>query len=157
MIDLLPNQKEEEMAAFVEKRLAKNGHKTMEEFLYGMLHKKMIGMLLKENKIDAGTPVKKVKKEALISLLTSFKKLRVQVDATNPFENAQVCSGGVDLGEVTVDLESKLQKNLFFAGEILDVDGKCGGYNLQWAWSSGYVAGKAAAKSYRQKGKISYD
>lgn len=149
LLDLLPNQKEEEIPAFVEKRLANNSHKTMEEFLYGMLHKKMIGMLLKENKIEAGMPVRKMKKEKLIQLLSSFKKLCVQVEATNPFENAQVCSGGVDLEEVSVNLESKLQKNLFFAGEILDVDGKCGGYNLQWAWSSGYVAGKSAAKSHR--------
>ncbi len=58
-------------------------------------------------------------------------------------EQAQVCSGGVDTQEVKAQtLESKKRKGLYFAGEILDVDGACGGYNLQWAWSSGFLAGK---------------
>ena len=69
------------------------------------------------------------------------------VEGTNPFDKAQVCTGGVRLGEVKRDtLESKLVPGLYFAGEILDVDGICGGYNLQWAWASGCLAGKSAAK-----------
>ena len=61
-------------------------------------------------------------------------------------DSAQVCAGGVDTREVDGDtLESKLAKGVYFAGEVLDVDGTCGGYNLQWAWSSGYVAGLHAA------------
>jgi hypothetical protein len=71
--------------------------------------------------------------------------LRVTVRETNPYEQAQVCAGGVDCHEVTGQMESRIVKNLYFAGEILDVDGICGGYNLQWAWSSGAVAGMAAA------------
>ena len=65
---------------------------------------------------------------------------------SNSYENAQVCAGGVPLHEVTEDLESKKMEGVYFAGEILDVDGKCGGYNLQWAWCSGHLAGGAAAK-----------
>ena len=57
------------------------------------------------------------------------------------FDNCQVCSGGIELNEVKMTLESKLCKGLYFAGEILDINGECGGYNLQWAWSSGYTAG----------------
>ena len=64
----------------------------------------------------------------------------------NGFENAQVCSGGVDLWEVTSDLESVKMPGLYFAGEILDVDGRCGGYNLQWAWTSGAIAGRGACR-----------
>ena len=63
---------------------------------------------------------------------------------TNGFDKAQVSAGGVDCREVSDRLMSKRQPGLFFAGEILDIDGLCGGYNLQWAWSSGAVAGKAA-------------
>ena len=60
---------------------------------------------------------------------------------------AQVCSGGVDTWEVQApSMESKLVPGLYFAGEILDIDGACGGYNLQWAWSSGFLAGLHAAK-----------
>ena len=74
----------------------------------------------------------------VFSLLKDFV---VEVEDTNSFANAQVCAGGVDLSQITDYGESTLHKGLFFAGEILDVDGRCGGYNLQWAWSSGYVAG----------------
>ena len=66
---------------------------------------------------------------------------------TNGFDNAQVCAGGVDLSQVNLEtMESKIVKNLYFAGEILDVDGKCGGYNLQWAFSSGRLAGLNAVR-----------
>ena len=66
---------------------------------------------------------------------------------TNGFEQAQVCAGGIRFDEVSRDtMESLCCKNLYLAGELLDVDGICGGYNLQWAWSSGAVAGKNAAK-----------
>ena len=74
-----------------------------------------------------------------------IKNFRLHVTATNPYEKAQVCCGGVDTAEVDPEtLESRYVPGLYFAGEILDVDGMCGGYNLQWAWSSGYVAGKGA-------------
>ena len=67
---------------------------------------------------------------------------------SNSYENAQVCAGGVPLDEVTSDLESKIVSGVYFAGEILDVDGKCGGYNLQWAWSSGFLSGRASAEAF---------
>ena len=71
----------------------------------------------------------------------------LKVTGFQPFEQAQVCSGGVDTREVNrKTLESKINQGLYFAGELLDVDGKCGGYNLQWAWSSGYVAGINAGR-----------
>ena len=69
------------------------------------------------------------------------KHFKVTVKDTNSFDGAQVCAGGVPLSEITTDMESRIHPGLFFAGELLDVDGKCGGYNLQWAWSSGAMAG----------------
>ena len=72
--------------------------------------------------------------------------LTVTVNGHNSFENAQVCAGGVPLDEVDETLQSVKVPGLYFAGELLDVDGKCGGYNLHWAWCSGTVAGKAAAR-----------
>ena len=79
------------------------------------------------------------------SIVHLCKHLSLSGLSTKSFENAQVCAGGVDCSEVKDTLESKLHPSLFFAGELLDVDGPCGGYNLQWAWSSGYMAGNAAA------------
>ena len=74
-------------------------------------------------------------------------RFEVSVNGTNSFEQAQICCGGVDVREVDAQtMESKKVKGLYFAGEILDVDGICGGYNLQWAWSSGAAAGKCAGR-----------
>ncbi len=72
------------------------------------------------------------------------------------YAKAEVTAGGIDLKEIDrLTLESKLQKNLFLAGEILDVDGRIGGFNFQWAWASGFTAGKAAAKNASAEGKES--
>ena len=68
---------------------------------------------------------------------------------TRGYDQAQVTKGGVSLKEVNREtLESVLRPGLYFAGEILDIDGPCGGYNLQWAWSSGYLAGRSAAGTW---------
>ena len=67
------------------------------------------------------------------------------------WNNAQVTAGGVEVGDINPStMESKLSDGLFLAGEILDIDGDCGGYNLQWAWSSGYIAGMNAAEKSRK-------
>lgn len=71
--------------------------------------------------------------------------LMIPITGVNSFDQAQVCAGGVDTAQVTEHMESRLVKGLYFAGEILDVDGMCGGYNLQWAWSTGWIAGMYAA------------
>ena len=76
----------------------------------------------------------------------AVKCFRADVSETAGFDNAQVTSGGVSRSEIDFeDMSSKVCDGLYLAGEIVDVDGICGGYNLQWAWSSGYIAGKSAA------------
>lgn len=81
-----------------------------------------------------------------------LKCWRLPIRGWKDYAFAQVCMGGVDLRQVNpLTLESKLHKNLYFAGEILDVDGACGGYNLQWAWSSGAVAAMAACEKGREE------
>lgn len=73
----------------------------------------------------------------------------MDIAGSKGFDAAQVCAGGVDTREVNPDtMESLLVSGIYFAGEVLDIDGTCGGYNLQWAWSSGYVAGLHAAAGF---------
>jgi predicted flavoprotein YhiN len=80
----------------------------------------------------------------LIRLLFDWE---FNIIGSKDFDDAQVTAGGIDIKDINPQsLESKLIKGLFFCGEVLDIDGLCGGYNLQWAWSSGYVAGKYASK-----------
>jgi predicted Rossmann fold flavoprotein len=132
----------------IAKRLEMVAHKSIQQGLIGLIHTKIIPILLQEagikhpqEPISALTPKDKGK---LIRLLFDW---RFPITGTKGFEDAQVTAGGVDIQFVSAaTLESKTIPGLFFAGEVLDIDGLCGGFNLQWAWSSGYVAGKAAAK-----------
>ena len=75
------------------------------------------------------------------------KSFSLHISGVNPIEHAQVCAGGVDFGEINDRMESRLFPGLYFAGEMVDVDGCCGGYNLQWAWTSGYIAGVNASNA----------
>lgn len=90
---------------------------------------------------------KKLFDKDTMELLTDLiKSYSVVITDTNSFDNAQVCAGGVDTTQIDGStLESKINKGIYVVGEVLDVDGICGGYNLQWAWSTGYIAGEAAA------------
>lgn len=94
-----------------------------------------------------------MQEESFLEILSLVSDLRLTVTGTRSFEYAQVCAGGIDTAFVNAKtMGSKKVPGLYFAGEILDVDGACGGYNLQWAWSSGYLAGYHAAND--QKGQV---
>ena len=74
------------------------------------------------------------------------RNFEILLDGVNGMDNAQVCAGGVDFGQISTEMESELVKGLYFAGEVLDVDAVTGGFNLQVAWSTGALAGMSAAK-----------
>ena len=104
-------------------------------------------MLIKEAGLRPSAKCSDAAQPALNMLVQTIKNLGVHPTDTLGFESAQVCAGGVNLDEIDLNtMESKINKNLYFAGEILDVDGRCGGYNLQWAWASGRLAGLSAAE-----------
>ena len=84
--------------------------------------------------------------DTLKKIVNKVKHLRVIATGVNGFDQAQTTAGGILLSEINDDFESIKNPGIYYAGEILDVDGICGGYNLQWAWSSGHIAGEAAAK-----------
>lgn len=120
--------------------------KTMEESLNGLFSDRLGKALLEETGIAADQLCNSVSEHDLLQFVHMIKHFCVPIFATRSFEQAQVTAGGVDTSEVFADtLESKLVPGLYFAGEMLDVDGICGGFNLQWAWSSGALAGKSAA------------
>lgn len=144
-IDLLPGLSGEKPGEWVKKRLALLPGRTAEEFLTGTLHKKWILYFLKRHGIRQNDIASEIAEKKWLSLICEAKDWRVRITDTNSFENAQVCAGGVSLREVTKDLESVRYPGLYVTGELLDVDGRCGGYNLQWAWTSGVLAGRAAA------------
>ena len=118
----------------------------MEQFVTGLVNKKIGLLLLKLAGIKESEKVGDVSPSRQKELTKLFRSFIVTVKGTNSFDQAQVCAGGVDCKEVTNTLESRIVPGIYFVGEMLDVDGICGGYNLQWAWSSGMVAGQAAAQ-----------
>lgn len=144
-ISFLPDLDREAGNALFKARLQEHGEDTMEAFLTGIVNKKINQLLLRLANISEKAKAKDVPAEAFQRLQNLYCCLETEIAGTNGFEKAQVSAGGVDCSEVTDTLMSKRQRGLYFAGEILDIDGLCGGYNLQWAWSSGAVAGRAAA------------
>lgn len=148
ILDFLPGMSLEDTVVVFEKRLHKpEQKKTICECFVGLFNKKLAEVLIKEAGISLGDSPKKASQEQIEALAQLAKGLRVDVTGSKSFEQAQVCAGGVDTSEICPDtMESRLVPGLYFAGEVVDIDGMCGGYNLQWAWSSGYVAGLHAAK-----------
>lgn len=149
-IDFLPNMTDKELFLFIKERKTLHGDKKAEDFLVGMFHKKLIGVLLKEAKIPLNGSINTLSNEKLKKLLYLCKHFPVIIEGTNDFEQAQVCAGGVKTTEINPKtMESLNEPDLYIVGELLDIDGICGGYNLQWAWSTGFIAGKNAAKGSR--------
>ena len=145
-IDFLPEYTKEDWISFASRKWESSSKDmTAEDFFQGFLNKKLNLMFLKQAGIKGETPLKQLHFSHLEQIFDNMKGWKIEIEGTNPYENAQVCAGGVSMNEITLQMESKIVPGLYFAGELLDVDGRCGGYNLQWAWTSGYLAGKNAA------------
>lgn len=147
ILDFFKEYTNDELKKLLTVRCSQNPNKTLEEMLIGLFNNKLNYILIKEAKLDPGLKCKRLSKADINKLAGQIKNFKIRISDTNSFDFAQVTAGGVSTSEINPDtLESKKKKNLYFAGEIVDVDGTCGGYNLQWAWSSGYIAGSNAAK-----------
>lgn len=152
-VDMMPHMSSEELNDFLENHFGLFSYRSVSDAFIGVLNKKIIPILLKEAKIDnIHKPCYELSWKEKENILNLLKQWTFTCIDTNGFNNAQVTSGGIDTKDVDdITLESKIIKNLYFCGEILDVDGDCGGYNLQWAWSSGFIAGRSAATSINKK------
>jgi predicted Rossmann fold flavoprotein len=118
----------------------------MESFFTGLLHQKLGQLLLRMASVRPELPVAELSEKQLRSLASLSVRFKAECVEMNGFLQAQVVAGGVDTTEVDPGtMASRLVTGLYFAGEVLDIDGICGGYNLQWAWASGFVAGRHAA------------
>lgn len=146
-IDFMPDMTDEELLSFLLKRQKTHGEGTVGDFFVGIFNKKLIPRLLELSNIRMNTETRSLKEADFKKLVKPCKHTIVEITETNGFENAQVCAGGVDLAEIdTETFESRMVDGLYITGELLDVDGICGGYNLQWAWATGMIAGASAAK-----------
>lgn len=147
-IDLLPGLSKDEAFELISNKY-NNSHKNIMvvDLFNGIINQKLAISLINNSSIDPSTKLAKITEDKLTTLINNVKELKVTLVKPRGYEFAQVCAGGINTNEIDINsLESKLVSGLFFAGEILDVDGICGGYNLQWAWSSGYIAGCNASR-----------
>ena len=112
------------------------------ESLRGLLNHKLIPVILKAAGIPVHEHTERISQKQTETLCRQIQTFPVRLKKVRDFSAAQVCTGGIHTEEIHTDtLESRIVPGIYFVGELLDVDGICGGYNLQWAWSSGHVAG----------------
>ncbi len=151
VVDFLPEFSEETWNRICRERMSRRENMTLEQFYLGLVHRKVLDGLLFRHGLCAENKTGKLQQSGRLSLLEEvFRDMRhfqVPLTGTGGWEKAQVSAGGIPLDEIGEKFESLKQPGLYLAGEILDADGICGGYNLQWAFSSGWQAGQAAAAS----------
>ncbi len=145
-ISIIHHKTAEELYEYLQYRFSFMPMKTIEIGLIGFINKRLIIPILKEIEIDRNKLIAHISSAEIRRLCSILTDMRFNIIGSKSWDDAQVTAGGVRTDEINNStMESKLVKGLYFAGEIVDVDGDCGGFNLQWAWSSGYVAGENAA------------
>lgn len=144
-LDLMPDQMTLQETA---RLFLKNcQYKTVEEFFQGFLNKKLVFGILKRLNVPPDKSVKKMTEDEFHRIIGMIQSFEIEIIGYKGFDMAQVTAGGVSTKEIIQGtLESKILKGLYVTGELLDVDGTCGGYNLQWAFTSGFIAGSQIGK-----------
>ncbi len=144
-IDFLPEFTDSAFSDEIERRMREDRSQMLGDLFLGLVHKKILDLLLAEKGLQAEMKARRIDDAGIRQILQSMREYTLEVIQVKSFKQAQVTSGGILLEDTDADFQSRLQPGLFFAGEVLDVDGRCGGYNLQWAFATGYIAGLAAA------------
>lgn len=146
-ISILDQLSAEEISVLLSKRLQSAGKKPLDFSLVGLINKRLIPVILKQAGIkDIKQPAAAVSPEEQGKIAAILTDWRFKIRGTKGWNSAQVTAGGINTEEIDpLTMESKIVPGIYFCGEIIDIDGKCGGYNLQWAWSSGFAAGQNAA------------
>ncbi|MCA9396330.1 MAG: aminoacetone oxidase family FAD-binding enzyme [Candidatus Omnitrophica bacterium] len=150
-IDFWPQQE----AAWIEKYLveapSEKGGSHMKSLIDGFVPKKIAAFLIRQSGIKEDLKVSSLTKQQRVRLVNEIKHHRYPVSASEGYAKAEVTAGGVNLKEVNhVTMESKIQPGLFIIGEMLDADGRIGGFNFQWAWSTAATAAKGVQKCLKQ-------
>jgi predicted Rossmann fold flavoprotein len=145
-IDLLPQTSMEQVEDHLLSCLKQKGSKQLKNALGGLLPQKMIPVIFEIAGLDPRKQAGQVTRENIALLAQTLKGLTITVNGTRPINEAIITSGGIDTREINPStLESKIIRGLYFAGEIIDVDALTGGYNLQIAFSTGYLSGLSAS------------
>jgi len=145
VLDFLPDYSYEEVKELINERIKLYDNRCIEELLTGVFHKNLGSLFLKQSGLKLSDKCNKLRENDADKIASVIKQFTLLIKSCGNFDNSQVCCGGIDTKEVDFNLESKNVPGVYFAGEILDVNGDCGGYNLTWAFCSGILAGNVAA------------
>ncbi len=150
-LDLMPEYSEQQIFLFLKNR--KQGLQTLPtaELLSGMVNKLVGAEIIRQTLPHSPKLARELQLKELSAVANAVKNFIFPVTGTLSWKDAQVTAGGVSLSEVDENLQSEFCPGLYLAGELCNIDGDCGGYNLHWAWSSGIQAGRAAAKSLMEQ------
>lgn len=150
-LNFIPGRATAEAAVALKRRAGLLGHREAGDLLSGWLPSKVGRMLVRQSEIDPDAKVLDIPADAIRKLERNMTAFPVTVKSLRGLKEAQVTAGGVDCAGIDFrTMQSKIAAGLFFCGEVVDVDGDSGGYNLQWCWSSGHIAGSNAAGFVRR-------
>ena len=120
-------------------------NRTLEEFLLGFANSNINSIVLKKMKLSPTMRMKNIAESMVLCILDRYRDIRFNLTDSYGFIQSQVTTGGMSLGDIGDDMSVVGMPGVYCAGELLDVDGRCGGYNLQFAWTSGSIAGTSAS------------
>lgn len=142
-INFFPEYNPEQLRNILIKRIRENYHKSLSNQFIGLLPKKIAPAIFSKVGINSNLKGNEISNKLIDKIVNVFTDYRESIEGVLGWDTAQFTAGGIDTSQVNPEtLESKIVKGLYFCGEVLDIDGQSGGYNLQWAWSSGWVAGR---------------
>ncbi len=150
-LDLLPEYNFGELCDILCERRKNLSKRTNDNFLTGFINKRVGQVILKLCNIKLTDAVSNLLDSDIKNIANILKKFEFKAVGTTGFANSQVTAGGISVSELYDNLECKKIKGLFLAGEVVDIDGDCGGFNLQWAWCSGMLAADSATKLLRDQ------
>ena len=144
-IDFFPDYDENDFACLKKDMLRLKDERTIEEFLLGFANQGVTDMILARMKISKTMKMKNISDSFAECILDSYRNLKIKIEGSYGYQASQVTAGGVSIAEVGSDFSFNKNRNIYVIGELLDVDGRCGGYNLQFAFTSGSIAGCASS------------
>ena len=146
-LDLCSDVNREDLSHHINEAKGQSPDKETEDVLAGIVNNKLGFAIMGRARIKAHTPIGKLKGSEINNLINILKAFDIAVTGTRGFENAQVSRGGICTSEIDPEtMKSKISDGLYFAGEILDIHGDCGGYNLHLAFTTGRIAGISASE-----------
>lgn len=144
-INFFPDYDEEDFLSLEKEMLRLRDNRTLEAFLNGFHNSQINDMVIRRMKMGRTMKMKNISESMVLSIFDNYRNYKIRLKESFGYQQSQVTSGGVSLGDIRDDMTIVSHDGIFVIGELLDVDGRCGGYNLQWAFTSGSIAGTVAS------------